>query len=83
MKPLTHYIRESILSSTGAGANSFVLFNIIKYLKDIKNGGSQKYGGISPEVIDLLKQDKAIVTSIPGTTRESRLNEVFKFWFPR
>ena len=62
------------MSSTGAGANSFVLFNIIKYLKDIKNGGSQKYGGISPEVIDLY---------IPGTTRESRLNEVFKFWFPR
>ena len=74
MKPLTHYIRESILSSTGAGANSIVLLNIIKYLKDIKNGGSPQYGGISPEVIDLY---------IPGTTRESRLNEVFKFWFPR
>ena len=73
MKPLTEYIKESILSSTGSGANLIILTNVIKYLKDIKNGGPQ-HGGRGPEVIDLY---------IPGTSRENRLNEVFKFWFPR
>ena len=73
MKPLTEYIKESILGSTGAGASSIILSSVIKYLKDIKNGGPQ-HGGRGSEVIDLY---------IPGTTRENRLNDVFKFWFPR
>ena len=73
MKSLTEYIKESILSSTGAGANLIILTNVIKYLKDIKNGGPQ-HGGRGPEVIDLY---------IPGVSRETRLNEVFKFWFPK
>ena len=34
MKNLTQYIQESILSSTGAGSNSIVMSNMIKYLKD-------------------------------------------------
>ena len=73
MRLLNEYIKESILSSTGAGANSIIMSNVIKYLKDIKNGGLQ-HGGRSSEVVDLY---------IPGTTKENRLNDVFKFWFPR
>lgn len=74
MKPLTHYIRESILSSTGAGTRSIILSSVIKYLKDIKNGGGPYFGGKSLEAVDLY---------IPGASRETRLNDVFKFWFPR
>ncbi len=73
MKTLTEYIKESILSSTGAGASSIILSSVVKYLKDIKNGGPQ-HGGRGSEVIDLY---------IPGASRETRLNDVFKFWFPR
>jgi hypothetical protein len=73
MKSLHEYIKESILGSTGAGASSIILSSVIKYLKDIKDGGPQ-HGGRGPEVIDLY---------IPGSSRETRLNEVFKFWFPR
>lgn len=73
MKTLTEYINESILSSIGAGANSITMGNIIKYLKDIKDGGNL-HGGKGPAVIDLY---------IPGTSRETRLDGVFKFWFPR
>lgn len=36
MNPLTEYIKESILSSTGAGTRSIILSSVIKYLKDIK-----------------------------------------------
>lgn len=73
MKSLNKYIQESILSSTGAGSNSIIMSNMIKYLKDIKNGEEQ-YGVSGPKVINLY---------IPGTTRQKRLDEVFKFWFPR
>lgn len=73
MKTLNEYISESILSSTGAGTSSIVMSNIIKYLKDIKDGGNL-HGGKGPEVIDLY---------IPGTSRQTRLDGVFKFWFPR
>lgn len=73
MKTLNEYIQESILSSTGAGSNSIIMSNIIKYLKDIKDGGEQ-CGGRGPEVIDVY---------IPGTSRQKRLDGVFKFWFPR
>jgi hypothetical protein len=73
LKPLNEYIKESILSSTGTGANSIIMGNIIKYLKDIKDGGNL-HGGKGPEVIDLY---------IPGTSRQTRLDGVFKFWFPR
>jgi len=47
--------------------------NVIKYLKDIKDGG-EHHGVKDPSVIDLY---------IPGTTRQTRLDGVFKFWFPR
>lgn len=73
MNPLTEYIKESILSSTGAGTRSIILSSVINYLKDIKNGGPQ-HGGISSETVDLY---------IPGASRETRLNDVFRFWFPR
>ena len=73
MKTLNEYVKESILSSTGAGSNSIVMSNMIKYLKDIKDGGEQ-HGVKGPSVIDLY---------IPGTTRQTRLDGVFKFWFPR
>lgn len=73
MKPLNEYVKESILSSTGAGANSIIMGNIIKYLKDIKDGGNL-HGVKGPSVIDLY---------IPGTSRQTRLDGVFKFWFPR
>ena len=73
MKSLDEYIKESILSSTGSGITSVIMRNVEKYLEDIKNGGSQ-HGGSGPEVVDLY---------IPGTSRENRLKEVFKFWFPR
>lgn len=73
MKSLNEYLQESILSTTGAGSNSIVMSNMIKYLKDIKDGGEQ-HGVKGPGVIDLY---------IPGTSREKRLDGVFKFWFPR
>lgn len=73
MKTLNKYIQESILSSTGAGVNSIAMSNVIKYLKDIKDGG-ELHGGRSPSVIDLY---------IPGTSKQTRLDGVFKFWFPR
>lgn len=73
MKTLTEFINENILSSTGAGVNSSSIGNIIKYLKDIKDGG-ELHGGRGPEVIDVY---------IPGTSRQTRLDGVFKFWFPR
>ena len=73
MKNLLEYINESILSSTGAGSNSVIMSNMIKYLKDIKDGGEQ-YGASGPGVIDLY---------IPGTKRETKLDGVFKFWFPK
>lgn len=73
MKNLLEYINESILSTTGAGSNSIVMSNMIKYLKDIKDGGEQ-YGASGPGVIDLY---------IPGTKRETKLDGVFKFWFPK
>lgn len=73
MKSLNKYIQESILSSTGAGSNSIIMSNMIKYLKGIKDGGEQ-YGESGPEVINLY---------IPGTKRETKLDGVFKFWFPR
>lgn len=73
MKTLNEYINESILSSTGAGADSIVISNMIKYLKGIKDGG-QQHGVSGPEVINVY---------IPGTKRETKLDGVFKFWFPR
>lgn len=73
MKTLKGFIQESILSSTGAGSSSIIKSNMIKYLKDIKDGGEQ-YGVKGPGIIDLY---------IPGTSREKRLDGVFKFWFPR
>lgn len=73
MKTLNKYIQESILSSTGAGVNSIVMSNVIKYLKDIKDGG-ELHGGRGPEVIDVY---------IPGTSKQKRLDGAFKFWFPR
>lgn len=73
MKTLNKYIQESILSSTGAGVNSIAMSNVIKYLKDIKDGG-ELHGGRGPSVIDLY---------IPGTSKQTRLDGVFKFWFPR
>ena len=73
MKSLNEYVQESILSSTGAGSSSIIMSNMIKYLKDIKDGGEQ-HGVKGPGVIDLY---------IPGTSREKRLDGVFKFWFPR
>ena len=73
MKTLKGFIQESILISTGAGSNSIIMSNIIKYLKDIKDGGEQ-HGVKGPAEIDLY---------IPGTTRQKRLDGVFKFWFPR
>lgn len=73
MKNLLEYINESILSSAGAGANSIVMSNIIKYLKGIKDGG-QQHGASGPEAISVY---------IPGSKREIKLGEVFKFWFPR
>lgn len=73
MKNLLEYINESILSSTGSGASSIIMSNMIKYLKGIKDGG-QNHGISGPEVINLY---------IPGTKRETKLDGVFKFWFPR
>lgn len=73
MKTLNEYIQESILSSTGAGSNSIVMSNMIKYLKDIKDGGEQ-HGASGPEAISVY---------IPGTKRETKLDGVFKFWFPK
>ena len=73
MKSLTDFIEESILSSTNSGASSIILSNVIKYLKDIKNGGSQ-HGVIGPERIDVY---------IPGDSRKCILDGIFKFWFPR
>lgn len=73
MKSLNEYLQESILSSTGAGSHSIIMSNVIKYLKDIKDGG-EHHGVKDPSVIDLY---------IPGTTRQTRLDGVFKFWFPR
>ena len=73
MKTLNEYINEGILSSAGAGANSIITSNMIKYLKGIKDGG-QQHGVSGPEVIDVY---------IPGTSRETKLDGVFKFWFPR
>ena len=40
MKSLNEYLQESILSTTGAGINSIAMSNVIKYLKDIKDGGN-------------------------------------------
>ena len=37
---LNEYLQESILSTTGAGINSIAMSNVIKYLKDIKDGGN-------------------------------------------
>ena len=73
MKSLNEYLQESILSTTGAGSNSIVMSNMIKYLKDIKNGG-EHHGVKGPGVIDLY---------VPGTSKQKRLDGVFKFWFPR
>lgn len=73
MKTLNEYIQESILGSTSSGANSIIMSNMIKYLKDIKDGG-QQHGVSGPEVIDLY---------IPSTKKETKLDGVFKFWFPR
>lgn len=73
MKSLNEYLQESILSTTGAGSNSIVMSNMIKYLKDIKDGGEQ-HGVKGPGVIDLY---------VPGTSKQKRLDGVFKFWFPR
>lgn len=73
MKSLNEYIQESILGSTSSGANSIIMSNMIKYLKVIKDGG-QLHGVSGPEVIDLY---------IPGTKKETKLDGVFKFWFPR
>ena len=73
MKSLNEYLQESILSTTGAGINSIAMSNVIKYLKDIKDGGNM-HGGKCPAEIDLY---------IPGTSKQTRLEGVFKFWFPR
>ena len=73
MKNLFEYINEGILSSTSAGADSIVISNVIKYLKGIKDGG-QQHGASGPEAISVY---------IPGTKRETKLDGVFKFWFPR
>lgn len=73
MKTLAEHINESILSSTGSGINSIAMSNVIKYLKDIKDGGNM-HGGKGPAEIDLY---------IPGTSKQTRLDGVFKFWFPR
>lgn len=73
MKTLAEHINESILSSTGSGASAIIMGNIKKYLKEIKDGGDL-HGGKGPTEIDLY---------IPGTSRQTRLDGVFKFWFPR
>lgn len=73
MKNLFEYINEGILGSTSAGADSIVISNMIKYLKGIKDGG-QQHGASGPEAISVY---------IPGAKRETKLDGVFKFWFPR
>ena len=73
MKSLNKYIHESILSSTSSGANSIIMSNMIKYLKGIKDGG-QKHGVRGPEEIYIYT---------PGASRETKLDGVFKFWFPK
>lgn len=73
MKTLNEYIQESILNSTSSGASSIIMSNMIKYLKGIKDGG-QNHGVSGPEIANLY---------IPGAKRETKLDGVFKFWFPR
>lgn len=66
---------ESILSSTGSGANT-ILFGILgKYLKTLKEDTGTFVSISSPKTIDVY---------LPGGLYQKRLNDgVFKFWFEK